>query len=51
MAYVQPTSTVILLTATGLSPSYKHTYRFRSQAEQAAFFKGFGMAANTWELK
>lgn len=41
MAYVQPTSTVILLTATGLSPDYRHTYRFKSQAEQTAFFKTF----------
>lgn len=38
MAYVEPNSTVVLLTATGLSPDYQHTYRFTSQQEQEQFF-------------
>lgn len=43
MAYVQPNSTIKILTATGLSPDYRHTYRFRSKEEQKAFFESFAL--------
>ena len=40
MAYVQPNSRILLLSGTGLSPDYMHTYRFKSESDQSSFFLG-----------
>lgn len=38
MAYVSPNSRIILLSGTGLSPDYQHTFRFKSATTQSEFF-------------